>query len=101
MGKWGNFFSREKWDCKGFAKQTPDFVKGLSQGFVEWGFSGQHTKDFTQGISVDDVKWLLQYIGRITDDQLRAGLLASGATSGEASCFASAIRDRINQLKNL
>jgi hypothetical protein len=101
MGKWGNYFSREKWDCKGFSHQTPDFVKGVKKGFVEWGFSGQHTKDLTEEISVNDVKWLLRYVGRITDGQLRAGLRASGATPEEVACFTGAIRDRINQMRGL
>jgi len=47
------------------------------------------------------VKWLLQYVGRITDDQIRTGLKASGATPDEVECFTKAIRDRINQLNRL
>jgi len=45
------------------------------------------------------VAWLVRYLGRINDEQLRAGLLASGATSEEAGCFTAAIRDRIEQLR--
>jgi hypothetical protein len=61
MGKWGCFLSREKWDYKGYAQQTPEFTKGVVGGFVVWGFSGQHTNDLTEKISGFDVKWLLQY----------------------------------------
>jgi 50S ribosomal subunit-associated GTPase HflX len=38
-------------------------------------------------------------LGRITDEQLRDGLAASGAGPDEAERFTRAIRDRINQLK--
>ncbi|MBS1790428.1 MAG: hypothetical protein JST85_22075 [Acidobacteria bacterium] len=99
MGKWGGYLSREKWDCKGFKSQTRDFIKGISGNQVQFGFSGQHTDDFKSGISVSDVRWLMHYLGRITDDQLRAGLKASGAEPDEVECFTAALRDRINQLK--
>ena len=99
MGKWGGFMSREKWDCKGYAQQTPEFIKGVKGGFIVWGWSGQHTKDATQGIRQSDVKWLLQYLGRISDDQIRAGLEASGATQEECECFTKALRDRILQMQ--
>jgi len=43
------------------------------------------------------VKWLLQYVvGRITDDQFRDGLRASGATPDEVECFMRSLRVRIN-----
>jgi len=99
MGKWGGYTSREKWDCKGFKNQTKDFIKGVKGNFVQFGYSGQHTEDFKNDIKVSDVKWLLQYLGGITDAQLRDGLQASGATPEEVECFTQSLRDRINQLK--
>jgi len=98
MGKWGGLITREKWDCNGFHGQTKDFVKGVKGDQVEFGYSGQHSGSFKEGIRVNDVKWVAHYLGRITDDQLRAGLQASGATSQEVECFTQSIRDRINQL---
>jgi len=98
MGKWGGLITREKWDCNGFHGQTKDFVKGVKGDQVEFGYSGQHSGSFKEGIRVDDVKWVAHYLGRITDDQLRAGLQASGATSQEVECFTQSVRDRINQL---
>jgi len=101
MGKWGGVLKREKWDCKGYADQTKDFVKGVKGGLVEFGFSGQHTDTFTKDITVEDVKWLMRYLGRVTDAQLRAALDASGATPEEAACFTTAVRARINQLSKV
>jgi hypothetical protein len=101
MGKWGGFISREKWDCKGFQSQTKDFIKGVKGDVVEFGYSGQHSSDFKTDIRISDLKWLLQYLGRINDDQLRAGLQASGATPEEVECFTQSLRDRINQMKRI
>ncbi len=100
MGKWGGFISREKWDCNGFRGQTKDFVKGAKGDLIEFGYSGQHSTGFKDNIKASDVKWVMQYVGRITDNQLRAGLQASGASAQEVECFTQSLRDRINQLKN-
>jgi hypothetical protein len=100
MGKWGNFFKREKWDAKGFADQTEDFLKIDSDG-LDWGYSGQHTSDFKQTIAVKDIKWLMRYLGRISDRQIRDGLRASGALDSEVEAFTRAIRARINQLRQV
>ncbi|HWO01362.1 MAG TPA: hypothetical protein VNS63_19030 [Blastocatellia bacterium] len=100
MGKWGGVLSREKWDCDGYASQTKKFITESKRGIVEFGYDGKHKSEMREGISVSDVAWLLNTLGRVRDDQLRDGLKASGATEAEVSCFTSAIRDRINQLKN-
>lgn len=101
MGRWGNAFTREKWDCEAYSKQTPNFVKGVEDGFVKWGYTGTNAKDVTDGISVDDVRWLLKYLGKITDRQFEAALRSSGAEEDEVSCFGRAIRERIRQLQSL
>ena len=101
MGKWGGVMGREKWDAKGYEKQTPDFIKGVERGYVEFGYAGQHTTGFKDGISVKDVKWLYGYVGRITDQQLRDGLNASGATPDEVERFTRSIRARIDQMGKL
>jgi hypothetical protein len=100
MGKWGGYLGRGKWDCKGYAQQTPEFVKGVQGDYFVWGYSGQHTEDFKENIKIGDVRWLMQYLGRITDDQLRAGLQASGASPDDLQCFARAVRERIEQIRS-
>jgi hypothetical protein len=101
MGKWGNVATREKWDCRAFAAQTESFVKGIENGYVRFGFTGKHASDLGGAITVDDVRWLMQYLGRVTDQQLRDGLTASGATPKEVACFAGALRNRIEQLRRV
>jgi hypothetical protein len=104
LGRWasGRIFGRNSmWNCTDFEAQTPSFVLGTQGRNVRFGFSGQHTNDFKQGITADDVRWLMQYLGRVTDAQLRAGLLASGATREEEECFARSLRARIEQLRKV
>jgi hypothetical protein len=101
MGKWGGVFGREKWDADGFAKQTSDFVKGVDNGYVAFGYSGQRTGDVREGIRVSDVQWLMRYVGRITDAQIRDGLRAAGATPAEVETFTRSLRARIEALRRL
>jgi hypothetical protein len=101
MGKWGGFFTREKWDCEGFLDQTAKFVEVEDDGEIDWGYSGQHTGSFKDDIRIEDVRWVMRYLGRITDAQLRAGLAASGASPAEVRCYQRGLRSRIEQLRRL
>jgi hypothetical protein len=93
LGKWGNLLTRTKWNCKDFAGQTQEFVKGVEGNRIKWGFSNW------DDIQVSDVQWLLQYLGRITDAQIRQGMAAVGATESETECYTRSLRDRIEQLQ--
>ena len=102
MGKWGgSVVTRGRWDAAGFAAQTPQFVTGVANGFVHFGYTGQRTADARADIRLEDVEWLCRYLGRITDDQLRAALSASGATPEETESFAASLRNRIEQLRRV
>jgi hypothetical protein len=99
MGHWGKFFTRDKWDAASFLKQSGDFVK-RKDGGLEWGYVGQHSALMTNGVTPADAGWLLQYLGRITDGQLRAGLVSSGASESEAVKYVQGLRLRIQALQN-
>jgi hypothetical protein len=101
MGKWGSNLFRSKWDAAGYAAQTPEFVVGVADGVVQWNYLGQRTAEARDNITVEDVRWLTQYVGRITDAQLRDGLRASGATTDEIATFTRAIRARLDTLKRI
>jgi len=101
LGKWGNAFTHTLWDCDGFRDQTRKFVKGVEKGQVDFGYSAKRDGDLSREISVGDVQWLMRYLGKITDAQIRAGLTASGATPDETECFTRSLRDRIEQLRQV
>jgi hypothetical protein len=48
---------------------------------------------------VDDIRWLMARLGRVSDGQLREALEAAGATAAEQSCYARAVRTRIERLR--
>jgi hypothetical protein len=101
LGRWGGFFERDKWNPEGYRQQTKSFVRAAPGGRIEWGYRGKRGQDITSGISVDDVRWLLTYLSPVTDEELRAGLRASGATEVEIKIYARSMRERIAQLQRL
>ena len=62
---------------------------------------GQRTADLTDNITREDVRWFYRLAGRLTDEQLRDGLLASGATPDEAGYFTAALRARLEKLREV
>jgi hypothetical protein len=102
MGKWGtNIVSRGRWDPEGFEAQTAQFVTGVDGGLMTFGYQGQRTGDVANNVPVEHVRWFCKYAGRLTETDLREGLLASGATDEEAVRFARALLDRIAQLASV
>jgi hypothetical protein len=99
MGRWGStVVTRGRWDPEGFEAQNAAFVIGTEGEMVRFGYVGQRTADVATGISIEDVRWLCRYLGRLTDAQLRAALDASGAPPDETERFTRAIRGRIDRL---
>ncbi|HEV3197805.1 MAG TPA: hypothetical protein VGZ73_07850 [Bryobacteraceae bacterium] len=101
MGKWGGFFERDKWNPAGFREQTKTFARITPRQTIEWGYRGKHGEDVTSGIGAGDIRWLLTYLSRVTDEELRAGLRASGATQSDVEIYTLSMRDRITQLERL
>jgi hypothetical protein len=99
MGKWGtNVVSRGRWDPDGFEQQTAQFVTGVVDGWVTFGYQGQRTAEIARGISVEHAAWFYEYAQRLRAPALREGLVACGATSEEADRFAGAIVARVDQI---
>jgi hypothetical protein len=99
LGSWGsNVVQRGRWDVSAYAAQNESFITGVDGGVVQWGYQGQRTADATGGITVEDVRWFYRLASQFTDEQLRNGFLASGATPDEAGYFTAAIRARIETL---
>lgn len=100
LGRWGESHSQTStFDCLSFTEQTQQFVTGIQGGEVQFGYRGQHTREFSRGVRVSDVAWTMKYLGRVTDQQVREGLIASGAFENEVPCLAAALRQRIEQLR--
>ena len=101
LGKSGGFFRRNRWDWRGYRAQTPRFATLQRDGSIRWGFRGKHGADIVAGVGVEDVRWLVPYLSRITDQELAAGLAASGGSAAVAQQFTRAIRARVQDLQRI
>jgi hypothetical protein len=55
----------------------------------------------TDGVRPADVKWLMRYLGKVTDEQLHTGLVLSGASEKQAGYCEQGIRMRIQELNTV
>jgi len=101
FGKAGGFFGRARWDWNGYRAQTFSFVRLASDGSLDWGFKGKHGRDITVGVGLNDIRWLLPHLSRITDEGLEAGFTASGASGPVAREFTRSMRQRIVRLQRI
>ncbi len=99
LGRWGGALRRDQSDSVGFAADTPQFIRDVQPGRIDWGYSGKFSDEIKAGIGRTDIEWLMPYLGRITPDDIHAGLIASGATQRQADCWTSSLQERIRQLK--
>jgi hypothetical protein len=100
MGRWGKYFTRSKWNASSFANQSGDFV-AVKNGELRWGYVGQHSAALAKGLQFSDIRWLLQYLARLSDDQLRAALDSSGASPEESALYVKGLRTRIEALRKV
>jgi hypothetical protein len=98
MGQSGEIGGHSKWDCAAFARQSDHFVDGVSNGYVSFNYTGKSADQVSHNIRTSDVKWFMDRMGRLTDEQIKAGLIASGAHPDEVPCFTQALRKRLGQL---
>ena len=99
MGRWGsNIVVRGRWDPDGFEQQTPQFVTGVRDGYVNFGYQGQRTAEIARGITIEHAAWFYRYARRITEPSFRQALMACGADRAEADVFARALIERIRQI---
>ena len=102
LGAWGSsVVQRGRWDVTAFAEQNQQFITGVDGDVVTWGYQGQRTADMTENITRSDVQWFHRLAGKLTDEQLREGFLASGATPDEAGNFTAALRGRIDKIREV
>ena len=97
----GGFPGRSNWRCAEFSAQSGGFVQKVEPRQVVFQYDGAVNAGFRTGIPPSHVAWLMQYLGRVSDPQLRAGFKASGAADNDADCFAGALRVRIEELRKI
>jgi hypothetical protein len=87
-----------KGDADAYAAQP--FIDSTSGGKVQFHYKGKNPKAL-DGVSVENARWMGNLLSRLSDKQLSDSFRAGGFTDAETQVFVRALRNRINQLKNL
>jgi hypothetical protein len=98
FGKTGGVFSRSRNKPSDYVKS--EFVKGVKGDVIELNYSGKNGKLF-EDIKVSDAKWLADWLGRLSDLQIKDAFRAANYSPEEVEMLAGAVRARINTLANL
>jgi hypothetical protein len=108
LGTTGNAFRKipgfgsapagSKGNPEGFANQP--FIEGVKSGQVVFHYKGKDPKAL-EGVTVENARWMGNLLGRLSDKQLGDAFRAGGFSEAETSTYVRAMRNRINQLKNL
>jgi len=108
LGKTGSFFTKlpffgnapagSKGDPNGYSGQP--FIDGVNNGQVAFHYKGKDPKAL-EGITVENARWMGNLLGRLSDKQLSDAFRGGGFSDAEVTIYVRALRDRINQLKNL
>lgn len=87
-----------KGDPGAFANQV--FIDGVKDGQVIFHYKGKDPKAL-EGVTVENARWMGNLLGRLSDKQLSDAFRAGGFSEAEISTYVSAMRKRIDQLRNL
>ena len=93
-----NLPAGSKGDPNGYANQI--FIDGVQNGQVKFHYEGK-SPQVLEGVTVENARWMGGLLGRLSDKQLSDAFRAGGFSDSEISIYVRAVRDRINQLKNL
>jgi hypothetical protein len=77
-------------------EQMP-FILGVNNGFVEFAYTGWYKNLVDQRITVDDVTWISERLGRLSDRQLQDAFRAAGYEPDVASRFIAKLKEKIQQ----
>lgn len=98
FGKTGGFFSRSRNEPEDYVKA--EFVKAVRGDVIDFNYGGKNQKLF-ENVTVADAKWLVSWLTRLSDEQLKDAFRAANYAPAEVDQLAGAVRARINALANL
>jgi len=98
LGRTGRFAPR-RGDAASYAADP--FITGRNGDFVEFGYRGWHQELVRDRLTIGDVRWAGELLGRLSDRQWRDAFLAGGFTPAAAAPFIDAIKSRIADARGL
>jgi hypothetical protein len=98
LGKTGGVISRSRNKPSDFVKAN--FISGVKHNVIDFHYSGKN-KALFDNITVDDARWIGNWLGKLSDDQIKDAFRAANYSPQEVDELAQTIRERINVLVHL
>ena len=95
LGKTGWIISRSRNEPTDFAKAK--FISAVKDNRVDFHYSGKR-KDVVHGVTVDQARWIGQWLSRLSDEQISDAFRAANYRPEEVAMLTGGVRTRINQL---
>ena len=106
LGETGRFNSlSRRWnrakrnDIDTFERHT--FIEGVEEGFVRFAYQGRQPELVRHRITVDDVRWAADLLGRLSETQWRDAFRAGGYKPALADRFIRKIKDNVAAARQL
>jgi hypothetical protein len=77
------------------------FIAGVEQGFVKFDYQGRQPELVRHRITVDDVRWAADLLGRLSETQWRDAFRAGGYEPALAARFIRKIKDNVAAARQL
>ena len=95
FGKMGTFpVPHTKWNVEDFKKE--EFIEKVKDGRLDLDYEGYGA---INQVPLEHARWFAGLVSQLTDEQLQAGLGASGADEVEVVGFAARLREKITELQ--
>ncbi|PWT95828.1 MAG: hypothetical protein C5B55_00770 [Blastocatellia bacterium] len=95
FGKTGGALSRSRNNPDDYVKAK--FIQKVSGNTIDFNYGGKNKKLF-ENISVADARWLSQYLGRLSDEQIKDAFRAANYSAEDVNRLAAAFKERIRAL---
>src|SRR6185503_1187940 len=98
FGKTGGIISRSRNKPSDYVKA--DFIEKVKGDTIDFNYGGKNKKLF-ENITVADARWLSNWLGQLTDEQIKDAFRAANYSAADVDSLTAAFKERITLLTNI
>lgn len=98
FGKTGGVISRSRNKPSDYVKA--DFIEKVKGDTIDFNYGGKNKKLF-ENITVADARWLNNWLGQLTDEQIKDAFRTANYSAADVDSLSSAFKERITTLSNI
>ena len=98
FGKTGGVISRSRNKPSDYVKA--DFIEKVKGDTIDFNYGGKNKKLF-ENITVADARWLSNWLGQLTDEQIKDAFRAANYSAEDVDSLTAAFKERTTTLSNI